>query len=86
MQNVDFLCRRSEGAGRQIQFLTARRGLPPYIVLLAVRHLHQMGSARGISSYSPHILPSLGNPFSNWRRVLSLIPVAAAVSLTVISS
>src|SRR5262249_6786441 len=35
----------------------------------------------------PHLIsPSLGNPFSNWRRVLSLIPVAAAVSLTVISS
>ena len=41
---------------------------------------------RGISSYSPHILPSLGIPLSKWRRVLSLIPVAAAVSLIVISS
>src|SRR5262249_7656610 len=36
-------------------------------------------------SYPPH-LPSLANPFSNWRSVLSLIPVAAAMSLTVISS
>src|SRR6516225_9505048 len=44
--------------------------------------------ALGSSNPTPPqlISPSLGNPFSNWRRVLSLIPVAAAVSLTVISS
>jgi len=45
-----------------------------------------IANARGISFYSPHVLPSLGSLFSNWRRELTLIPVAAAVSLTVFSS
>jgi hypothetical protein len=47
---------------------------------------HVIANARGISCYSPHVLPSLGSLFSSWRRELSLIPVAAAVSLTAFSS
>jgi hypothetical protein len=39
----------------------------------------------GADQPSHLISPSLPKPFSNWRSVLSLIPVAAAVSLTVIS-
>src|SRR5262249_2718335 len=31
-----------------------------------------VANARGISPYPPHIPPSLANPFSNWRSVLSL--------------